>query len=174
MHLLPNLWHNPKTIVLKFTSLILWQCCRNLDTEVQNSWTCMHSQNRWAIVSIVILQKSQSVELTNWHLAKNWLVGIMQIKNLYWKFFSLISLVDFCNVVYIFFQFKFSSENVSFHFYCAFISLNSGVLMNSLYITLFDDLPSFNTDIIFWSGAIFSFSCLISILLVYCSKCLSI
>ena len=57
-------------------------------------------------------------------------------------------------------------------FCCAFINFNSGVLMNSFYITLFDDLPSFNIYINFDPVQYFYFHVVFSIffLLVYCSK----
>ena len=67
----------------------------------------MLSQNRWESVSIFMLQKSQSVELVLWHLVRNWLVGIMCIRCLYWKFLSLISIVDFCAARKIAFQLRF-------------------------------------------------------------------
>ena len=70
----------------------------------------MHSQNRWERVSISMLQKSQSVELIIWHLVRNWLVGIMRIRCLYWKVLSLISVVDFCAARKIAFQLRFELE----------------------------------------------------------------
>ena len=132
------LFWGPKVMLLKVTSKNMLCSFRNSFNCIQKFCTCLHSQNKWFNVSISILQKSHKDELNNLHLFKNWFVGIILFKYLYWKSLILISFIVLCVVQYTFFQYNSLSKKHSFHFSVLTFSLQcrrcSAVYCKQVYL----------------------------------------
>ena len=109
--------------VTYFKLKLIFMLCinKNMARFVQKCCTWLHSQKRKFIVSISIEQNSHKAASLILHLNRHLLVGIIRIKHLYWKFWSRTSVVACKRLVYMLFQFRFSSLNCSIHFCSDFL-----------------------------------------------------
>ena len=112
----------PNVTYFKLKLIVMLCLDKNMARFVQKCCTWLHSQKRWFIVSISIEQNSHKAVSLILHFNRYLLVGIIRIKHLYWKFWSRTSFVACKLLVYMLFQFRFSSLNCSIHFCYNFLS----------------------------------------------------
>ena len=102
----------------------------------QNSWEYIQSQNKCALFSSCMEQKSHKTVGAILHLNKYLLFGTVRIKYLYWKFLNFTSFVHRNAIKYAESQSIFWSRNSLVHFISDFLLLLSCVCNWTLYRNL--------------------------------------